>query len=84
MRSRMIRAWHHTRLTEAKVDRLRHEGIHLSTPETLRSRLDLFVASGAVSAQLANELYAASPFHGEQLESRINKFWVVSHRGHSR
>jgi hypothetical protein len=79
MRSRVMRAWHYTRLTEAEVDRLWHEGIHLSTPETLRSRFDLLVASGEVSAHLADALYAASPFHGEQLEARINKFWMVSH-----
>jgi hypothetical protein len=79
MQSRMIRAWHYTRLTAAEVDRLRHEGIHLSTPATLRSRLDLLVASGALSAQLADALYAASPFHSDPLEARSNKFWMVSH-----
>jgi hypothetical protein len=79
MRSRVMRAWHYTRLTEAEVDRLWHEGIHLSTPETLRSRFDLLVASGEVSAHLADALYAASPFHSEQLDARSNKFWMVSH-----
>jgi hypothetical protein len=79
MQSRMIRAWHYTRLTAAEVDRLRHEGIHLSTPPRLRSRLDFLVASGALSTQSADALYAASPFHSDQFEARSNKFWLASH-----
>lgn len=79
MQSRVIRAWHYTRLTAAEMERLGHEGIHLSTPATLRSRLDLLVASGALSAQSSDALYVASPFHSDQLEARSNKFWMVSH-----
>jgi hypothetical protein len=79
MQSRMIRAWHYTRLTAVEVDRLRHEGIQLSTPATLRSRLDLLVASGSLSAQSADALYAGSPFHSDQLKARSNKFCMVSH-----
>jgi hypothetical protein len=54
---------------------LRREGIHLSTPETLRSRLDLLVASGVISAQLADALFAASPFHGKQqdFDARVDE-----------
>ncbi len=79
MRTRVIRAWHYTRLTNSEVDRLRHEGVHLSTPETLRSRLDSLVLSGALAAHLADTLYAASPFHGDQHDARLNKFWMASH-----
>lgn len=79
MQSRTIRAWHYTRLTAAEVEILRTEGIHLSTPATLRARLDFQVASGAISAQIADALYAASPFHSDQLKSRLDKFWMVSH-----
>ena len=79
MRSRKIRAWHYTRLTAAEVEKMQDEGIHLSTPTTLRSRLDLQVASGALSAQLADALYAKSPFHSDQLQARSGKFWLVSH-----
>lgn len=79
MRSRTIRAWHYTRLTTEEVDRMRDEGIHLSTPVTLRSRLDVLVASGALGADAADVLYAASPFHSEQLASRSGRFWMVSH-----
>jgi hypothetical protein len=79
MRSRTIRAWHYTRLTAEEVEKIRDEGIHLSTPATLRARLDFLVASGAVGAQLADALYGKSPFHSDQLEARSGKFWLVSH-----
>jgi hypothetical protein len=79
MRSRTIRAWHYTRLTESEVDGLRREGVHLSTPATLRARLDVLVASGQLSTQQADALFAASPFHSDQLQSRSDKFWLVSH-----
>jgi hypothetical protein len=79
MQSRTMRAWHYTRLTAAEVDKLRNEGIQLSTPETLRTRLDLLVASGALSPQMADELYAGSPFHSDQLAARSGKFWMSSH-----
>jgi hypothetical protein len=39
----------------------------------------LLAASGNLTAKLADKLYAASPFHSNQLEARSNKFWMVSH-----
>jgi hypothetical protein len=79
MQSRTIRAWHYTRLAEPEVMALRRDGIHLSTPATLRARLDALVASGGLGMQLADALYVASPFHSDQLGARSNKFWMVSH-----
>ena len=79
MQSRTIRAWHYTRLTAAEVEKLRDEGIHLSTPATLRARLDCLVASAALSPQLADALYVESLFHSDQLEARSGKFWMTSH-----
>jgi hypothetical protein len=79
MWSRTIRAWHYTRLMAVEVETLRDDGIHLSTPARLRTRSDFLVASGALSAQLADTLYAASPFHSNQLAARSGKFWMVSH-----
>src|SRR2546429_453167 len=46
MKERTIRAFHYTRLTQAETAKLMQHGIHLSTPETLRQRLDSVVASG--------------------------------------
>jgi hypothetical protein len=37
------------------------------------------VAAGVLSADVAQMLYSASPFHSEQLKARLNKFWMVSH-----
>lgn len=79
MQSRTIRAWHYTRLTATEVDTLCRDGIHLSTPATLRNRLDAAVVAGTLDAHLANALYAASPFHSEQLGARLDKFWMASH-----
>jgi hypothetical protein len=78
MDERTIRAWHYTRLTDAEVDLLRRDGIHLSTPQTLKTRFAVLVASGDLTTAQAEALFAASPFH-TQLESRIDKFWMNSH-----
>lgn len=78
MQRRIIRAWHYTRLTELELEIMLRDGIHLSTPETLKTRLNALVASDELIAEIADELFAASPFHGDQLEIRSNKFWMVS------
>jgi hypothetical protein len=78
--TRTIRAWHYTRLTDAEVEQLRAGGISLSSLETTRRRLDAQVAVGEISADIADALYAASPFHHpEQVGPRSGKFWMTSH-----
>lgn len=79
MLGRSIRAFHYTRLTDGEIATLKRAGIHLSTPSTLKRRLDDVVAAGGVARNLADQLYAKSPFHSEQLESRSGKFWMASH-----
>jgi hypothetical protein len=79
MAARTIRAFHYTRLTDEEVTALRRSGVHLSTPETLRRRLDLLVASGRLEPDVADRLYAESPFHSDQLQARSDKFWMASH-----
>lgn len=79
MRARVIRAFHYTRMTDAEIAILRRQGVHLSTPETLRARLDALVATGSLSPETSAALYGASPFHSDQLASRSNKFWMISH-----
>jgi len=79
MLSRTLRAWHYTRLTAPEVDRLFRDGIHTSTPATLRTRLDFLVASGKFTSAQADRLYIDSPFHGDQMGARLGKFWMVSH-----
>ncbi len=46
MDERIIRSWHYTRLTDAEVEVLRMDGIHPSSPESLRRRLDAIVREG--------------------------------------
>jgi hypothetical protein len=80
MEARTIRAWHYTRLTDAETDTLRNTGIYASTLETIRRRLDAQVAAGVFSAEIADALFAQSPFHhDEQSGPRSNKFWMTSH-----
>jgi hypothetical protein len=79
LHERTIRAWHYTRLTDVEVEVLRREGVHLSTPESLRQRLDALVTAGDLSLEAANELYVRSPFHSSQLDGRVNRFWMTSH-----
>lgn len=78
MESRTIRAWHYCRMTDDEVATLRSDGIHLSTPDTLRNRLASMVGAGMLSKTEAERLFAASPFHSSQLDSRSNKYWMVS------
>lgn len=79
MKQRAIRAWHYSRLTDAEVAIMQRDGVHLSTPETLRRRLDTLVTAGELSREIADALFRESPFHSEQLESRSGKFWMTSH-----
>lgn len=79
MGQRTIRAFHYTRLTDREVETLLRDGIHVSTPKTLRSRFDQLVDSGELALDVADRLYAESPFHSDQLESRSDKFWMTSH-----
>lgn len=79
MRSRVIRAWHYARITEQELDALKRDGIHLSTPHTLRRRLTTLVELGILDARSADTLYQASPFHADKNGSRSNKFWMTSH-----
>ena len=78
MKNRTIRAWRYTRLTDAEVELARRDGIHLSTPQTLRTRLETLVVSGDLTGAQLEALDAASPFH-EELKSRSEKFWLASH-----
>ncbi|MDC7812380.1 hypothetical protein PQS32_19765 [Sphingomonas koreensis] len=79
MEERTIRAWHYSRMTDPEVEELRTEGIYPSTLDTIRRRFSAQVAAGAFSHQVADRLFADSPFQSEQLRSRSNKFWMVSH-----
>lgn len=80
MNSRSIRTWHYTRLTDDEVEGIRRAGVHPSTLETTRNRLDARVVAGDFSAEVADELFKASPLQNrEQLEARANRFWMTSH-----
>lgn len=80
MKRRTIRAWHYTRLTDSEVDALLTTGIHLSTKDTARQRLNAQVAAGLISVETADAIFKASPYQDRgQAESRSNRFWMTSH-----
>ena len=79
MQQRTIRAFHYTRLTDGEVAAFMRDGVHLSTRATLQRRFDEIVAAGGLLRDVADQLYAASPFHSDQLEVRSGRFWVTSH-----
>jgi hypothetical protein len=79
LESRTIRGWHYTRLTDREARELLRDGLQLSTPESLRRRLNMVVADGELADEVADHLYARSPFHSDQFESRNNRFWMASH-----
>lgn len=79
MEERTIRAWHYTRMTDAEVDALRHGGIYPSTLANIRTRLADQVTAGAFTEEVADRLFADSPYRSDQRGSRLNKFWMVSH-----
>ena len=78
MEQRTIRAWHYTRLTDDETALLRSGGVYVSSLEHIRRRLDIQVSARALSAETADALYAASPFH-QPRETRSGRFWMVSH-----
>ena len=78
MEQRTIRAWHYRRLADGETALLKSGVVYLSNLEAIRRRLDVQVSARVLSAENADALYAASPFH-QQHDSRVGKFWMTSH-----
>lgn len=79
MEARTIRAWHYTRMTDTEVDALRQTGIYPSSLDTIRSRFAAQVVAGAFSQEVADRLFADSPYQTDQFDARSGKFWMTSH-----
>lgn len=79
MEARTIRAWHYTRLTDTEVNTLRQTGIYLSSLDTILSRFAAQVVAGAFAQEVADRLFADSPYQSDQLDARSGKFWMTSH-----
>ena len=78
MAKRVIRAFHYTRMTDREVAQACDNGLHLSTLDSLRQRLQALVETGDLTSNDVRMLEAASPFDS-QLEIRQSKFWMTSH-----
>lgn len=79
MQARAIRAWHYTRMTDTELEAIRRDGIHISSLEAIRVRFNAQVKAGVFSQAVADALFAASPYQGDQHDSRAGKFWMTSH-----
>lgn len=79
METKVIRGFHYTRITDAEVEIMRAEGIRLSTPSFLETRLASLVSAGFLTINEVGKILAESPFKS-QLDIRQNMFWMVSSR----
>lgn len=77
MRSRTIRAWHYSRMTDDEIALVRGSGLVPSTIEGLRLRLDRRVAAGDFTQAQANAIFAGSPFHA-QPAARVGKIFMTA------
>ncbi|RKT26536.1 hypothetical protein B0G69_2289 [Paraburkholderia sp. RAU2J] len=72
LKSYSIRGWHCTRLTDAEVAAILSNGAHLPNAETLNQRVDMIVAAGLLSAEIAERLKAKNQA-GDS--NRAGKLW---------
>ncbi len=79
LKVRTVRGYHHTRLTDQEVVAMRRDGIHLSTLDSFRRRLEAAVDAGHISSGDLEKLYDSSPFVQGQLKIRENMFWLSSY-----
>lgn len=79
METRVVRGFHYTRMTDAEVEIMRAEGVRLSTPAFLETRLNSLVSAGSLTIDEVGKILAESPFK-TQLDVRQNMFWMVSSR----
>lgn len=79
MEARFIRGFHYTRITDAELEIMCAEGIRLSTPSYLKTRLDALVSANLLTTVEARIISDQSPFK-TQLDVRQNMFWMMSSR----
>jgi hypothetical protein len=78
MGKRTIRAWHYTRLTDGEAAGIQANGMLPMSLDLIRRRLDVMVEAGELTSTVADNLFAASPYH-EQIEgNRNDKIWLSS------
>lgn len=73
---RTIRGFHYTRLADHEVEAIRGEGVHPSTPVSLRKRLESLAEHGLLPAKDIEAIVASSPF-SDTFGRRENMFWMT-------
>ena len=79
METRVIRGFHYTRMTDSELELMCAEGIRLSTPSYLETRLNALVSADLLTVDEVRTILDQSPFM-TQLDVRQNMFWMVSSR----
>ncbi|MBC7140182.1 MAG: hypothetical protein H5U17_15990 [Defluviimonas sp.] len=79
METKVIKGFHYTRMTDAEVESMFADGVRLSTPAFLETRLRSLVSAGFLTIDEVKKILVESPFK-TQLDSRQNMFWMVSSR----
>lgn len=78
MAERTIRAWHFTRLAEHEVAAVRKNGLQPMTLALIAERLEAARQAGLIDAELATQLYEASPYHRQIEGNRENRIWLTA------
>ncbi len=78
MRSRTVRCWHYTRLTEEEVEAIRDHGVFPGSLESMVDRVRRQVEAGRLSKAEQDAILAASPLRcSGHAQSRLGRFWVT-------
>ena len=67
-----IRGWHCTRLTDAEVDQVLRDGMHLPNAETLTRRIEALAETSLIEPEIALRLKSE---HWAAEENRVGKVW---------
>src|SRR5271155_3022339 len=78
LRTRVARAWHYTRLTDAEAQRIAAEGPGLSTLEAFRDRLQAQVQANTLTEDQVEAIFAASALAGSQHNGRAGQFCTTA------
>ncbi|MBW3243417.1 hypothetical protein KUV57_12155 [Epibacterium sp. DP7N7-1] len=74
--ARTIRGFHYTRLADHEVEAIRRDGVHPSTPMSLRKRLEALSENGLLPATDIEAIMASSPF-SDPFGRREKMFWMT-------
>ena len=82
-RTRTVRCWHYTRLTDDEIVAIRKDGVVPGSLESMQARIANQVEAGRLSEAEQAAILAASPLQDpEQAHGRLGTFWVTDRALH--